>query len=266
MKTIRNLLLLAALLVAAVTLAGCGGTKEAPQAAQPPLELNVSAAASLKDALGEIQTNYQAKQPKVKVLLNLGASGALQKQIEQGVPADVFISAAPKQMNELQEKKLIDPATRKNLVENKLVVVVPKDSSAPVAAYEDLARGEVKKVALGETAVVPAGQYAKEVLQKLGLWERLQDKVVFAKDVRTVLAYTETGNVDAGIVYQTDAVSSNKVKVVAVAPAGSHQPIVYPVAVVAGSKQAQAAADFLNYLSGPEGKAVLEKYGFSMSK
>lgn len=266
MKT-KLFLILTVLLIAALTLAGCGGTKEAPPAAQQtPVELNISAAISMKDALTEIQKNYQAKNPNVKLLFNLGASGSLQKQIEQGAPTDIFISAAPKQMNELQEKKLINPETRKNLVENKLVVVVPKESKLNISKYEDLTQDGVKKIALGETAVVPAGQYAQEVLQKLGIWDKVQGKVVFAKDVRTVLAYTETGNVEAGIVYKTDAVSSDKIKVVATAPEGSHQPIVYPIAVVSGTKQAKQAEDFIKYLFGPESKAILEKNGFSMGK
>ena len=264
----KLLAVLMVILVAALVFAGCGDKKEAPPAAQQaaPVELNVSAAVSMKDALAEIQKNYQAKNPNVKILFNLGASGSLQKQIEQGAPADIFISAAPKQMNELQEKNLVKKETRKNFVDNKLVVVVPKDSKLTIAKYEDLTQDAVKKIALGETAVVPAGQYAKEVLQKLGIWDKVEGKVVFAKDVRTVLAYTETGNVEAGIVYKTDAVSSDKIKVVATAPEGSHQPIVYPIAMVSSTKQAKAAEDFMNYLFGPESKTVLEKYGFVMSK
>ena len=253
--------------VSAAALAGCGGTKAVTlDAKQPAIELNISAAVSMKDALAEIQKNYQAKQPNVKLTFNVGASGSLQKQIEQGAPADIFISAAPKQMDELQDKKLINSATRKNLVENKLVVVVPKESTIAITKYEDLVQAEVKKIALGETAVVPAGQYAKEVLQKLDVWDKVQDKVVYAKDVRTVLAYAETGNVEAGIIYKTDAAASDKIKVVANAPAGSHKPIVYPIAVVAGTKQAKAADDFVAYLFGQESAAVLEKYGFSLSK
>ena len=265
---LKSIALLSILLIATILFAGCGSSgKETPPAAQLTLiELNISAAVSLKDALTEIQKNYQAKNPHSKLLFNLGASGSLQKQIEQGAPADIFISAAPKQMNELQEKKLINPATRKNFVENKLVVVVPKDSKLSLTKYKDLTQAGVNKIALGETAVVPAGQYAKEVLQKLAIWDKVQDKVVYAKDARTVLAYTETGNVEAGIVYKTDAASSNKVKIVATAPEGSHQPIVYPIAVVASTKQAKTAEDFVNYLFTPESKVILEKHGFVMAK
>lgn len=250
--------------------AGCGSSQQSPQnATEAPkvlVELNISAAVSLKDALTEIQKNYQAKNSHIKLVYNLGASGSLQKQIEQGAPSDIFISAAPKQMDELAVKNLIRKETRKNLVANELVIVVPKDSKVDITKYEDLMKGDVKKVALGETATVPAGQYAQEVMKKLAIWDAVKDKTVFAKDVRTVLAYVETGNVEAGVVYKTDAVASNKVRFVATAPAGSHQPIVYPAAVLSGSKEQKAAEEFLLYLFSAESKAVFEKYGFTMGK
>lgn len=266
-KTVSLFLLVLVTLALIVT--GCGSStppaQNAPEQKQA-VELNVSAAVSMKDALTEIQKSYQAKNPNVKLIYNLGASGALQKQIEQGAPADIFISAAPKQMNDLEEKNLVNKATRKNLVENKLVVVIPKDSKIEITKYEDLTKESVQKLALGETATVPAGQYAQEVLKKLSIWDKVQDKVVFAKDVRTVLAYVETGNVEAGIVYKTDAASSDKVKVAATAPEGSHQPIVYPAAVLSGTKQAKDAEAFLAYLFSPESKVIFEKYGFVMGK
>ncbi|MDR3593127.1 MAG: molybdate ABC transporter substrate-binding protein [Negativicutes bacterium] len=261
----RSLWMLIAILAVALIAAGCGGKQTPPPAAQP-VELNISAAVSLKDALAEIQKNYAAKAPNIKLVYNLGASGTLQQQIEQGAPADLFISAAPKQMNDLEAKNLVNKATRKNLVENKLVLVVPQNSTLGLDKFEDITKPEVQKIAIGEPAVVPAGQYAQQVLQKLGLWDKVKDKAVQAKDVRTVLAYVETGNVEAGIVYKTDAASSPKVKIAATAPEGSHEPILYPVAVLSGTKQQQAAADFLAYLTGPESKAVFEKYGFVMSK
>jgi len=252
--------MLIAVLLVAVVLAGCG-SKQTPPAAQP-VELNISAAVSLKDALIEIQKNYQSKAPNVKLVFNLGASGSLQQQIEQGAPADIFISAAPKQMNDLEAKNLVNKSTRKNLVENTLVLIVPQNSTLGLDKFEDLTKPGVEKIAIGEPAVVPAGQYAQQVLQKLGLWDRVKDKAVQAKDVRTVLAYVETGNVEAGIVYKTDAASSPKVKIAATAPTGSHEPILYPVAILSGTKQQQAADDFLAYLTSPESKAVFEKYGF----
>jgi len=262
----RTLWIVTGMLTIALLAAGCGGGgKQAPSAPPAqPVEINVSAAASLKDALAEIQKNYQAKRPNIKLVYNFAASGALEKQIEQGAPADIFISAAPKQMDELEAKNLIKKATRKNLVENKLVLVVPQNSTLGLSKFEDLATAGVQKFAIGETATVPAGQYGQQVLQKLGLWKKVKGKAVFAKDVRTVLAYVETGNVEAGIVYKTDAVSGAKVKIAAAAPDGSHKPIIYPAAVLAGAIQPRAAEEFLAYLLGPEGKAVFEKYGFNV--
>jgi len=266
MKT-RLLSLLVAIILVTSLIAGCSGEKQAtpvPPAAK--IEMNISAAVSLKDALEEIQKNYEAKNPNTKLIYNLGASGALEKQIEQGAPADIFMSAAPKQMNDLEAKDLVNKPTRRNLVENKLVIIVPKASNLTISKYEDLTKDEVVKISMGETGSVPAGQYAQEVLKKLGIWDTVKDKAVLAKDVRTVLTYVETGNVEAGIVYKTDAISSDKVKIVATAPEGSHQPIVYPVAVLSGTKQQQAAEDFITYLSTPECKTIFEKYGFTMSK
>jgi molybdate transport system substrate-binding protein len=241
--------------------AGCGENK-----APATIELNVSAAVSLKDALGEIQQNYAKKNPNVKLFFNLGASGNLQKQIEQGAPADIFISAASKQMDELEAEGLVTKSTRKNLVENKLVLIVQKDSTIVLNKFDEIVQDSVKQLAIGEPETVPAGQYAREVLTKLGIWDEVKGKAVLAKDVRTVLAYVETGNAEVGVVYRTDAASSDKVKIVAVAPEGSHKPIVYPAAVLTSSKQPQAAADFLDYLFDPASKAVFEKYGFEMSR
>lgn len=250
--------------------AGCGGKPTAeqpkPAPAAAPADLTVSAAVSMKDALAEIQKNYQAKNPNVKISFNLGASGALQKQIEEGAPADIFISAAAKQMDDLEKKNLIKKDTRKNLVENQLVLIVPKASGVSLAKFEDLAKEDIKHFAMGAPESVPAGQYTQQVLKKLNLTEAVQGKAVMAKDVRTVLTYVETGNAEAGTVYKTDAISSDKVKIAASAPAGSHDPIVYPMAIVAATKQAQAASDFAAYLAGPESKAVFEKYGFVAAK
>ncbi len=266
MKKIGIILLLV-IVTASLIIAGCGGTKQEPaKPAAQAVELNISAAVSLKDALAEIQTKYQAKSPNVKLVYNLGASGSLQRQIEQGAPADIFISAAPKQMNDLEAKNLVDKATRKNLVENKLVLIVPKDSKLDLSKFEDATNDAVQKISIGETAVVPAGQYTQQALQKLGIWEKVKDKAVFAKDVRTVLAYVETGNTEAGFVYKTDAVSSQKIKIAATAPEGSHEPIIYPAAILAATKNHKAAEDFMAYLSSDESKAIFEKYGFTMSK
>ena len=254
---------LVGLLLGLLLLAGCGG--EPPKGAAP-VELNVSAAVSMKDALEEIQQQYQKKNPKVKLVFNLGASGSLQKQIEQGAPADLFISAAPKQMDELQGKGLLQQQTRKNLLENQLVLIVPQNSPLAIKSFEELTDAAVKRLAVGEPQVVPAGQYAQQVLKKLNLWEKLGERMVLAKDVRTVLTYVESGNADAGIVYKTDAAVSTKIKIIATAASGSHQPIIYPAAILANAKQPKEAEAFLQYLLSPDAAKVFEKYGFAMGK
>lgn len=260
----KRLFLIVGLLLITLIAAGCGGTPKPPQpVAAQPVEITVSAAMGLKEALLDIQKDYEAKQPGVKIVYNLAASGALQTQIEQGAPADIFISAAEKQLDELQKKNLINPATRKNLVGNQLVLIVPKDSNLGLTSFKDLAEDKVKRFGLGTPETVPAGQYGMEVFKSLGIWDDVKAKTVLGKDVRTLVAYAETGNVDASVVFSTVAVTSDKVKIVAAAPPGSHQPIIFPGAVLTGAKQPKAAEEFLNYLASPEGIKVFVKYGFS---
>ncbi|MBZ4653122.1 MAG: molybdenum transporter, periplasmic molybdate-binding protein [Peptococcaceae bacterium] len=194
-------------------------------------------------------------------MLNFGSSGALQQQIEQGAPVDIFISAAPKQMDALQQKNFLMEGSRHDLLENRMVLIVPRDSTA-INSFQDLARERVKKVAIGAPESVPAGKYAQEAIVSLGLWEQILSKVVYAKDVRQVLAYVETGNVDAGIVYQTDTKISDKVKVIAAAASQSHSPVLYPMAVIKGSKHSREAVEFTNFLTGEKAKKIFEKYGF----
>jgi len=250
-------LMLVVLVAAFVT--GCGAQSN------EPVTLTVSAAASLKDVMEEIQSIYAQEKPEVTIKYNFGASGALQQQIEQGAPADLFIAAATSNMDALVEKDLVLTDTKKDLLQNKVVLIVPA-GQATITDFNALASAEIKKVALGEPDSVPAGKYAKEALTKMGIWEQVNAKTVFAKDVRQVLNYVETGNVDAGIVYQTDAMTSDKVKIVAEVPADSHTPVVYPLAVVKSSKNQEAAKEFASFLAGDKAKAVFEKYGFIVLK
>jgi molybdate transport system substrate-binding protein len=237
--------------------------KAAPVSQKPAaiVELNVSAALGLKEALLDIQKDYEAKNPNVKIVYNLAASGVLQTQIEQGAPADLFISAANKQIDELQKKGLTVPSTKKVLVGNELVLVVAKNSSKDVKSFHDVAN--LTNFALGVPETVPAGQYGQEVLKSIGIWEKVKDKAVLVKDVRTILTYVETGNVDAGIAFSTVAVLSDKVRVAAAAPQGTHETIVFPAVVLAQAKQKKAAEEFLVYLSGPESSKIFNKYGFT---
>ncbi len=256
-KVITGLILL---MFVSTLLAGCG-TKEEAQ----PVELTVSAAASLKDAMEEVKTVYAQENPKVTITYNFGASGALQQQIEQGAPADMFISAAAKNMDALETKGLLADGTRKDLLLNEVVLVIPKNASA-ITDWKDLTSDKIKKVALGEPDSVPAGKYGQEILTKLGIWDQVKTKAVYAKDVRQVLNYVETESAEAGIVYQTDAKVSDKVKVAAAAPSGSHTPVVYPMAIIKSSQKITAATEFAAFLAGDKAKAVFEKYGFVIVK
>ncbi|HAG81909.1 MAG TPA: molybdate ABC transporter substrate-binding protein [Cyanobacteria bacterium UBA12227] len=227
--------------------------------------LTVSAAASLQDAMEAIAPFFTQQKPNITISYNFGSSGALQQQIEQGAPVDVFISAAPKQMNALQDKELLLADTRKDLLTNQVVLIIPKDRT-DISNFKDLTGNKVSKIALGNPDSVPAGQYGKEVLTSLKLLKSLESKFIFAKDVRQVLSYVETGNVEAGIVYATDAKASDKVKVVATAPTDSHSPIMYPVAILKDSKNPDAAKEFIEFLSSQSAKGVFEKYGFRMTQ
>lgn len=232
--------------------------------AAPSTTLTISAAASLKDAMEEIKPLYSQQKPNVGLTYNYGASGSLQRQIEQGAPVDIFISAATKQMDALQQKGLLLDGTRKNLLKNQVVLIEPEKATA-ISDFKDLSNNSVKKIALGEPKSVPAGQYAQQVLTSLKISDQVKSKVVYANDVRQVLNYVETGNADAGIVYLSDAKSSNKVKIVATAPENSHSPVVYPSAVLKSSKNLDAAKDFVQFLFGNQAKSVFEKWGFTMA-
>ena len=238
------------------------GIFPSPAAAQQPVSITVSAAISLKDALDELGQNFEKAHPGTSIRFNYGGSGTLQHQIEQGAPVDVFFSAAEKQMDELASEALIDAGTRRDIAANSLVLIVPIDSQA-VGNFQDLLKPSVKIVAVGEPASVPAGLYARQTLDHLRLLAPIKSKLVFAKDVRQVLTYVETGNADAGLVYTTDAKISSKVQVVAIAPASSHEPILYPAAVLRASKNMSVAREFLDYAAGREARAVFEKFGFT---
>jgi len=227
-----------------------------------PVELNVSAAASLTDALKAINDTYMQSHKNVTVVSNFAASGTLQKQIEQGAPADVFISAGAKQMQALQDGGLLLDETRTNLLNNKVVLVVPTNSTLTISDFKGLLNDNVKKIAIGDPESVPAGTYGKQAFEQLGIWEQVQPKIVLCSDVRQVLSYVESGNVDAGIVYATDAAITDSVKIAADTPAEVNAKIVYPIAVIKASKNAAAAKAYLAFLSGSDAKAIFEKYGF----
>ncbi len=224
--------------------------------------LLVSAAASLQAVLTAIQPLFEQANPHLKVTYNFGASGTLQRQIEQGAPADIFLSAAQQQMEALQQQGLLLDGTRRDLLTNRLVLIVPVNTELNLTDFRQLADPEVQKIAVGEFRIVPAGQYAEEVFNQLGLLAAVQSKLIFGNSVRTVLAGVESGNVDAGVVYATDAQLSEKVKSVATADTALHSPIVYPIAILKTSQQGQAAAVYIQFLSGPAAQQVFQEFGF----
>ncbi|MFD1775582.1 molybdate ABC transporter substrate-binding protein [Paenibacillus rhizophilus] len=228
-------------------------------------ELLVSAAASLGDALKELVPKFQAAHPDIAVRLNLASSGSLQQQIEQGAPADLFISAGAKQMNALADKQLTNPGLTRTLLTNDLVLVVPADSAVAAVTAEDLAGTGFVKIAVGQPESVPAGMYAQQFLQHAGLWDTLLPKIVFAKDVRQVLTYVASGNVEAGLVYGSDAAGEPKVKVAMQVDPSAHDPIDYPAAVLAESAHPKQAEVFYEYLFTQEAGEVFLKYGFKLA-
>jgi molybdate transport system substrate-binding protein len=223
--------------------------------------IQVSAAISLKDALGVLQEMYVKKAPDVAIRFNLASSGMLQKQIEEGAPVDLFISAGKKQMDELAAKGLIVSETRCDLLGNEIVLVVAKEKKGAVRTFEDLA-DHAQSISIGQPETVPAGKYARETLTSLKLWDKLEKRIMFAKDVRQVLAYVESGNVDAGLVYRSDTGSMKSGVVAAVAPRGSHSPIVYPLALIKDGKNRAAAKRFMDFLKTPEAAKVFAHYNF----
>ncbi len=226
-------------------------------------EMTLSVAISLKDVTEETGRTFMAAHPGVTLRYNFGASGDLQKQIEAGAPVDVFLSAALRQMDELEKQKLILVETRRAFARNVLVAVKPADSKVDITKAADLAEARVARIAIGNPKSVPAGQYTEESLRALGLWDRLQPKFVFAENVRQVLDYAARGEVDAGFVYTTDAATRTQgVKEAFRPPDDSYRPVIYPGAVVAASKQQALARAFLELLSGDQGRAVLARFGF----
>ena len=247
----KNLLLFSALLLMALSARAA--------------EITVFAAASLTDALKQIAAAY-AQESGDKVIFNFGASSTLARQIEEGAPADIFFSADEAKMDGLAKKGLIALDTRKSRLGNALVVVIPSDSALEIKGAADLTNAAVKKIALADTKAVPAGVYAKAWLEKQQLWPVIEPKVVPTENVRGALAAVESGNVEAGVVYKTDAGISKKVKVAYEVPADDAPKISYPMALTKESKSPDVAKKFLEYLNSPAAGKVFETYGFVVLK
>jgi molybdate transport system substrate-binding protein len=232
-------------------------------AAAAAQEMTLSVAISMKEAVETLGRQFSQDRPGVTLRYNFGSSGELQKQIEAGAPVDLFISAAQRQMDELEQKSLIVSSTRRVFARNVLTVIKPADSKLDIAKPADLAEARVQKIVIGNPKTVPVGQYSEESLKALGLWERLQPKLVLAENVRQALDYVARGEVDAGFVYTTDAAVRPGAVVEAFRPADdTYRPVTYPVAVVKDAKQAALAQAFIALLVSRDGQAVLARLGF----
>ena len=227
----------------------------------PQQEIRVAAAVSLKSAMRELGAQFEASRG-VKVLYNFASSNTLQRQIENGAPADVYVSAAPRHMDVLEERRLIDAASRRNIASNRMVLIgYPAENNSPMG-FEHLRDERIARVALGG-AGVPVGLYGQEILVHLRIWDTVRDKGVFGQNALQVVQYVARGEVDAGIVYATDAALVPGVVTLAMADAGWHTPIVYPAAIVSDNKVGDLAEDFLDHISGAAGRDILGRFGFT---
>jgi len=246
----------------------------APLSVSAATELTVFVAASMTESMNQIAEAYKKSAPDVKVLYNFDSSGTLKTQIENGAQCDIFISAGQKQMNQIdikadpkintQKLDLMMQDTRFNLVSNKVVLIVPKGHNPKdINDFKDVVTDKVGIVSLGNLDV-PVGQYSQEIYKNLGIWDKLKimNKTSYASTVKEVLSQVAAGAVDCGVVYSTDAATSDAVDVVAEAPKGSHKPIAYPAAIMKSTKNLKAATAFLNFLKGPESTKIFNSIGF----
>lgn len=276
---------LAFAILAAGVVSGCSSSSKEAETGKEPVQENgdvqkeiiVFAAASMTDTMNEIAEMYKAVDPSVNVVYNFDSSGTLKTQIQEGADCDIFISAAQKQMNQLDASQgeeanpekldFVDTDTRFNLVSNSVVLITPVGNPADVTSFDDVATEKVSLIALGNSDV-PVGQYSEEIFTYMGVWDQLnsEQKITFGTNVREVLAQVEEGGVDCGIVYSTDAATTDKVEIAAAAPEGSHKAITYPAAVLKTSKNPDEAKAFIDYLKTDDCTAVFEDAGFISAK
>lgn len=230
------------------------------------VELVISAAASLTDALTEMERAFSEIHPEIRLVFNFGGSGKLKQQIEQGAPVDVFLSASQEDMRALQQQQLILEESLVNLASNSLVLIAHQQSDVPISSFSDLENAQISQVAIGDPETVPAGRYAKESLLHLQIWDHLKNHFVYASDVRQVLTYVASQNVDVGIVYRSDAIRSEQVRMLATANSNWHEPIMYPGAIVANSSNPQEAMEFLAFIMSARGQEILQVHGFGNSQ
>jgi len=233
--------------------------------AQQPVTLTVSAGAGLKDVMEQVKATYQQQQPATTITYNFAASGVLQRQIEQGAKVDILISATTEGMDDLQSQGLLLPETRRNLLQSRIALIVPADATG-MTSFRDLGKATVKKIAIGEPRSVPLGKYAEAVFNYFRLSEQVKPKLIYARSALEIMTFVESGNVDAGIVHDTNAKQSQKVKLVAIAPPASHTPVIYPVAVLKNSKNITPAKAFVQFLSSSTARKIFEQAGYQIAR
>ena len=250
------------LMLAFVLLLTSCSTNNDTGATEQPKELTISAAASLTDAMDELKEIYEAEN-NVELTFNFAGSGKLAQQIQQGAPVDVFISANENWLDTLLEEGLIDADSTTDVTGNKLVLIAEKDTTLAYDSFSDINVKELSNIAVGKPESVPAGEYTKKALEAIDKWEEIEPYIVYAKDVRQVLTYVETGNAEIGFVYESDALSSDKVEILTESNPKEHDPIIYPGGVTTETEQEEVAEDFLAFMTSDEAQEILETYGFT---
>ncbi|MFN5855251.1 MAG: molybdate ABC transporter substrate-binding protein [Pseudanabaenaceae cyanobacterium] len=230
----------------------------------------VSAASSLQPVLTELTPLYERANPTVKINYKFAGSGTLSQQLLQGAKTDVFIAAAPEHVTVLGLENLLARHSKRNIATNRLALVVPTSShfndltKLPINDFTDLSRDEVQRVTIGNPRFVAAGKYAREVLEKSGVWQKVESKLALAKDEKAILAAVENGDTDAGLIYLTDAKTSDLVIVVTVSPTSLHSPILYPAAVLQSSAAQEISRSYIDFLCSPSAQEILKKYSFEV--
>lgn len=250
------------LILAIILLLAACSTRDDTEATAKQKELTISAAASLTDVMDELKEIYETEND-VELTFNFAGSGKLAQQIQQGAPVDVFISANENWLDILLEEELIDADSTTDVTGNKLVLIASANTSIEYDSFSNIDTNDLSNIAVGKPESVPAGEYTKKALEAIGKWEEIKSQLVYAKDVRQVLTYVETENAEIGFVYESDALSSDKVKILAEADSKQHDPIIYPGGVTTETKEKEAAEGFLAFMASDKAQNVLETYGFT---
>lgn len=253
----KKIYLLLIILICIFNFTGC---KKNLEENKEKIELNISVASSLKESIIAIKEEYENSNENIELIINYGSSGSLKQQIENGAPCDLFISAGKSQIEELENKNMIIENTNKILLKNNLVIISPKAST--LKNIYDIEKEEVKYIGIGYPESVPAGSYAYETINSLNLENKIKNKLVYAKDVKEVLAWVQLGNIDAGFVYSTDVKNNKQIKIIENIKEEYHSEIIYPMAVIKDSKNIKESKKFQEFLLNEKAKRIFNEYGY----